>query len=236
MQLAPASRQRVWMDRGYKRFAYRCLPLLIANQSGWVILNSDTFRVSWDGGNHQSSLTIVYLDELPPNPAASTFGYGILTFSIPFLFRTPQGYNLLVRGPANLPKDGISPLEGVVETDWAVETFTMNWKFTRADHVVSFDKGEPICMLVPQRRGELERFRPRIEPLHRQPELEREYRQWAESRRCFRAHLRKMRPEAAASLWQKHYFHGASPGTARAQEHQVKLDLRPFEGPGDVHE
>ena len=50
---------------------------------------------------------------------ASHFGDGILTWHLPILFRTPPGYNLLVRGPANYPKDAVSPLEGIVETDWA---------------------------------------------------------------------------------------------------------------------
>jgi hypothetical protein len=38
----------------------------------------------------------------------SHFGNGILTWNLPLLFRTPPGYNLLVRGPANYPKDAVS--------------------------------------------------------------------------------------------------------------------------------
>jgi hypothetical protein len=34
---------------------------------------------------------------------------------LPMLFRSPAGYNLLVPGPANYPKDGVRPLEGIVE-------------------------------------------------------------------------------------------------------------------------
>ncbi|MGA9676358.1 MAG: DUF6065 family protein, partial [Mycobacterium sp.] len=55
---------------------------------------------------------------------ASHFGDGILTWHLPILFRTPPGYNLLVRGPANYPKDAVSPLEGIVETDWASASFS----------------------------------------------------------------------------------------------------------------
>jgi uncharacterized protein DUF6065 len=36
----------------------------------------------------------------------------------------------------------------------------MNCKLTRVDTLVRFERDEPICMLVPQRRSELERFRP----------------------------------------------------------------------------
>jgi hypothetical protein len=30
-----------------------------------------------------------------------------------------------------MPKDGLAPLEGIVEADWAVVPFTMNWKLIR---------------------------------------------------------------------------------------------------------
>ena len=42
--------------------------------------------------------------------AESLFGHGILTWTLPYLFRTPPGYNLLARGPANWPKDGSAHL------------------------------------------------------------------------------------------------------------------------------
>ena len=42
-------------------------------------------------------------------------------------------------------KDGIYPLTGVIETDWSPYTFTMNWRFTRRNHRVHFDAGEPYA-------------------------------------------------------------------------------------------
>src|SRR5262249_11468483 len=154
-------------------WANRCLPLLVANQGGWVLLTPVPFEATWSGEPSPSGTTIEFSDELPhPRPVASHFGYGIVTWAVPFLFRTPPGYNLLARGPANWPKDGISPLEGLVETDWAVTTFTMNWKITRPDVTVRFEEREPFCMIVPQRRGELEAFRPRFEELGDHPDTE----------------------------------------------------------------
>ena len=58
-------------------------------------------------------------------------------------------------------KDGIQALEGVIETDWATSTFTMNWKLTRQCEWVSFKKGEPFCMLVPVPRGLSEQLAPK---------------------------------------------------------------------------
>jgi hypothetical protein len=37
-----------------------------------------------------------------------------------------------------MPKDAISPLEGLVETDWAVASASVNWMFTRSDTWVEF--------------------------------------------------------------------------------------------------
>ena len=131
MRLEAACTTRSWMAATDQQFANRCLPLLMANQSGWFVLNCHPLRATWTGDDAIAGLCVEYLDGSPPYPAISHFGYGVLTWTLPYLFRTSPGYNLLVRGPANWPKDGACPLEGVVETDWAVATFTMNWKLTR---------------------------------------------------------------------------------------------------------
>ena len=161
--IVPASAGRAWMRETYKGYAHRCLPMLIANQSGWFLLNNAPLRVVWDGRTSINALQIEYEEERPAKPLVSSiFGYGILTWRVDYLFRTPPGYNLSVRGPVNMPKDGIHALDGVVETDWAVASFTMNWKLTRPNHPVTFEAGEPFCMIAPCRRHELEAFEPRI--------------------------------------------------------------------------
>jgi Family of unknown function (DUF6065) len=229
LRLARASSQRRWMAADQVHHAIRCLPLLIANQAGWMILNSHALQVTWTGREEVPSLTIDYLQGYAPYPAVSHFGHGILTWNIPFLFETPPGYNLLVRGPANWPKDGACPLEGIVETDWSVAPFTMNWKLTRPGVPVTFDKGEPIGMIVPQRRGELEAFRPQIRDLDSEPEVARWYRQWVESRQGFLADLKVPGSLAARTALQKHYLQGMAPDGHYAREHQRKLTLRDFE-------
>ena len=49
-KLAPAPVERDWMERTNAGFAYRCLPLNIANAHGWLILNAAPFVAEWDGG------------------------------------------------------------------------------------------------------------------------------------------------------------------------------------------
>ena len=88
----------------------------------------------------------------------------------------------MARGPANYPKDGISPLEGIVETDWASASFSMNWKLTRKLWPVRFEIDEPICMIVPQRRGDLEEFVPELRRIESDEDLERKHRSFLRSR------------------------------------------------------
>ena len=228
MRLVRAPSARTWMQATDRSFANRCLPLLIANQAGWFLLSSHTVRATWTGGDDISSLRLDYLNGMPPYPAVSHFGHGILTWNIPYLFRTAQGYNLLVRGPSNLPKDGVCPLEGIVEADWSAATFTVNWKFTRPNHPVTFDVNEPICMLVPQRRGELEEFRPQIREIGTEPEIAGAYQAWHQSRTRFLSDLKILRSEAAKQGWQRDYFQGVSPSGLTATEHQTKLALYDF--------
>jgi hypothetical protein len=235
MRLVPAATRRTWMDSTYNRFANRCLPMVIANQCGWFILNSHSFKARWSGENNADALRIFYTSGDAPYPAESVFGRGILTFHIPYLFRTPAGYNILARGPANLPKDGATALEGLVETDWTPATFTMNWQITRSGQSVLFEKDEPICMIVPQRRGELERFRPTCENIEDDIETSQNYYQWARSRRQFIG-SRKSRPsDADIDNSQNHYLRGTSLDGVKFPEHQTAVRLREFrDDDGDV--
>jgi len=61
------------MDATADRYAYRCLPLLIANQAGWLALNNREVRVTWNGDDDPSALTIEYLRGPPPHPAFRRF-------------------------------------------------------------------------------------------------------------------------------------------------------------------
>ncbi len=231
LRLVPAPVHRDWIAGTRNQFAKRCLPLLIANQAGWFVLNSHPLRVTWTGGDQLDDLRLEWLAGEPPYPAVSHFGYGILTWHLPFIFRTPPGVDLLARGPSNWPRDGISALEGIIETDWAQATFTMNWKVTRPDLPIRFDVGEPICMLVPQRRGELEAYRPEVRPIQDDPELEQGYRTWSESRQRHNRELRELGSEAAKRGWEKHYFRGAAPSGAQGPDHRTALRLREFYEP-----
>jgi hypothetical protein len=234
LALVPASRQRDWIDFG-ARHGRRCLPLAIANEAGWFVLNNRPFTATWNGDDAADGLRVEFDDDAPPRfRAHSHFGFGVLSFMIPYLFRTPPGYNLLVRGPANAPKDGVAPLEGLVETDWAVQTFTMNWKLTRPDTPVRFEAGEPVCMLVPQRRAELEAFAPELRNFDDEPEVREANSRFNEGRHesLVRNFIAENVPGVPASSYEKEYMQGRTPEGEQAPEHQKKLALGEFR-PGD---
>ena len=228
MPIVTAPPQRDWMDATDQRFAYRCLPLVVANQAGWLILNPANFAVRWNGGPRLGDTRIWFRGSRRETRIISHFGHGVLTFSLPYLFRTPRGVNLWVKGPSNWIKDGAQPLEGVVETDWSAATFTMNWKLTRPRHTVRFERGEPICMIVPIPRGLAESFQPRRMPLSHNAQLLAKYHAWQLSRGAFLDALIKQRPDAVRRGWQRDYFLGLPSDGKRFDEHQTRLELKEF--------
>ncbi len=227
-EIVPAPADREWMDAGTQGWANRCLPLRIANQAGWCILNDADFDVIWGGKNDLESLKILPHDKRrEPIFAISMFGYGILTISIPFLFRMPPLHNLMVRGPANCFKDGAAPLEGLVEADWTPYTFTMNWKITRALRRIRFGSGEPICMLTPVARGELNQFKGEIRNLQSDPELLAGYTTWHQQR-VTREKERMESNSGERRGVQGHYIRGQGYLGEAGSVHQTKLALKPF--------
>jgi hypothetical protein len=228
-RIVPASPDRFWMDFSTGGWANRCMPLRIANQAGWMLLNDADFEVIWSGKPQVSALQILFAKGQFSPWVSSNFGYGIITWEIPYLFRTPPGYNLLARGPANTIKDGAAPLEGLVETDWATASFTMNWKVTRPFKSIKFAKDEAICMLVPQKRGELEAFAPEMRNVESDPELEKRYQHWVKSRRAWVQEQKNAPPPSAGHLpHQGHYSRGTTTTGEESPQHQSKLSLQPF--------
>src|SRR5580704_4689234 len=228
--IRPAEATREWMTATPESFAYRCLPLNIANAHGWEILSPCAFDARWGGGPGTDQIDIRLAPGTKPEVApVSLFGQGILTFHIAGLFRTPPGWNLWVGGPPNRPKEWLYPLTGIIETDWAPYTFTMNWKFTRRYRSVHFDAGEPICFIFPVQRGYLDEITPQFVPIEADPEVMRQFQAWSQSRDEFHARMAREAPQAGSDKWQKGYYRGVdAAGQSPVADHQTKLRLAPF--------
>jgi Family of unknown function (DUF6065) len=214
--------ERDWMDSTRARYAYRCLPLTIANSMGWELLSPVKVTAEWNGGPELADI-VIDAGDWPWVFAQSHFGHGILTFQTSYLFRTGKGVGLWARGVPNLFKDGIAPLDGIIETDWLEFTFTMNWMFTRPGRV-TFEKDEPFCFITPVGYHALDELEPEIVPITADPELTARYQNYAELRADFTAQLARNDPETVKKGWQKWYMRGENPsGDGRSPIHISKL-------------
>lgn len=227
----PGPAQREFMDSTSNRFAYRCLPLNIANQFGWELLSPCTFEAVWNGTSDADGIEVTIIEEGWPHPV-SHFGSGVLTFHINQLFRTPPGIQLMVTGPINRPKDGIYAMSGVIETDWSPYTFTMNWVMTRPYFPVRFEKGEPFAHILPINLSQIEELEPVYLPIESVPQLHEDYERFQKSRNEFNEDLNDPESQAAKEKWQKGYFRGNRPDgcPVDGQAHWTKLDVKAFPG------
>ncbi|MCA9312199.1 MAG: hypothetical protein KDA21_13380, partial [Phycisphaerales bacterium] len=184
--LEPAPAQRDWMDATLGKRAYRCLPLTIANQCGWIVRMPHSFAASWSGDADPAGTYVTPL-EVTPNfegQIHTNFGLGIISFALPWLFRTPPGYGILITGLLNTFKPHACALSGMVETDWAPYSFTMNWRITTPNVQVKWTRDEPICMLIPFQLDALETFEPRMTVVAENPELQEAHASWSRERRA----------------------------------------------------
>ena len=82
--------KRSWMDQSPEAFAYRCLPLNIANAHGWEILaRAASSPMGWrrERRMRSSSARRRMASALPP----SHFGFGVLTFRVHGSFAPRRG-------------------------------------------------------------------------------------------------------------------------------------------------
>ena len=220
--------RRDWMDATVNKFAYRCLPLTIANQTGWIINNPVGFTATWDGNPNAGGIAFKF-----DTGAAEwhgwvndQFGNGIVTWNTPFLFKTqPAESRLLVMGPANRFKHGAAPLTALIETDWMNASFTMNWKLTAPGLPVRFDVGEPLFQAVPMVANvgaDLEGATVTYRRLAEDPATYAAYQAWQQARDDF--HQQKRDGQVAPDAWQKDYFKGKDMlGRTVTSGHKTKL-------------
>jgi len=232
-EIVPGQARRAWMDAFEDRHPYRCLPLTMANSTGWEILCPVGLTIEWNGGLMEDAIRITGDEPWPPvtSFADSHFRRGIVTFHTGHLFRTPPGVALWTMGPPNEPKDGIYPLSGIVETEWLPFPFTMNWQMTRPGKV-RFEKGEPFCFFTLIEDKKLEEVKPTLRLLSSNPTLQKEFRVWAESRGDFNRRLNDGEADAMRERWQRNYMKGRNVATGDdAPSHVTKRRLHPPKAP-----
>lgn len=212
--------ERQWMEGTRDKFAYRCLPLNIANQHGWAVYPKNNITVTWNGKDDLDAITVI---EDQGGLATSAFGHGILTLHLPFLVRTSEDYSLYISGAPNHPIDNAHPLTGIYETDWAPYSFTMNWQLSAINQKINFTVDDPICFFFPVQRDLLESFKFVNEEFDQQEdEFRKQYYTFVMSRNSF------LKGKKSDQEWQKNYFQGKLPDESKCpvNNHKTKIKLK----------
>lgn len=133
---------------------YRCLPLVIGNNYGFIIKSEFSFSFEWDGGDYPES-TKLYIEE-PLEEVSnkypfieSHFGSGVITINPPFSLKTPPGINLFTINPPNYVIPNITVMSGAVETDNLTRNFTFNLKIQIPNIRVFVPANTPLAGFIP---------------------------------------------------------------------------------------
>jgi len=225
MTVAKASSKREWMDQTDSKFAYRCLPLSIANSHGYVFSLKKPVQFMWNGKNTVSDITI---KTNPDNMISSIFGNGIITIHLDYIVTTDKGDNIVITGPHNQIFPGMHHLTGIYESDWAPFSFTMNYKITHPEQLITITPNQPICQIYPIPRNYIEEDITTIKHISENPQLESNYQQFSDSRGKFLSDHEGNKE--SLRYWQKTYFKGEFiDGTKCPFDHKTKLNLPPIE-------
>ncbi len=228
--IRPCEPRRKWMDDTFKRFAYRCVPMTMANSLGWEIINPCAFEAIWLGEESTDSLSIKFDNkDLTVNPR-SHFGSGIITWDLPVIFKTPPGVGMIVQGPANLPKHGVMPLQGFVETNWLPNGFTMNWKITEENKIIRFEKGEPFCRIFPYRIDYVENFQIKVVDSKEHPKFRQQVIDWANDREKGKheSELNAKGSSMSKGYWAANYVKGQDTAGNKQKDHKNAFRCKPI--------
>lgn len=232
--LVPGTKRRQWMDDTVHQYAYRCLPMPIANCTGWQIHPPCDFTIHWDGSNHKEGLSFEYYQD-GQSFLESGFGCGIITFHPGYLFRTSPGWDLLVTGPPNLPISFAYPLSGVVETFWLPFTFTMNWKLYNSGSF-HWNKKDPLAFIMPvPHEFEIETD---IKDIKEDQELSARFDKWRDTRNQ-QLHdmslamdsgmkVGNVDPNNTTTHWEKSYMHGVDKDGNKEVKHTTNRKFPEF--------
>ena len=146
--LQPSVEERSWTTHNETLSAD--LPLRNANRQGWALCCPVAFAATWKGGPNAADIELRLAADAAPQPAfvQSNLGGGVLTFYPGYQFKTDDEHLLWVRGPVNVPKNGLAPQERLVDASLLPCTVAIDWQFTRPNQTIHFEAGEPFATLL----------------------------------------------------------------------------------------
>jgi hypothetical protein len=130
--------------------AYAPLDLASASRQGWQLCCPLAFTATWNGGPTAADIEIHLAEDTTVQAAfvQSNLGQGLLTFYAGYQFKSEGEHLLWVRGPLNAPKDGLYPLERMVDASLLPCTVAAHWQFTCPGQTIRFATGEPFATLL----------------------------------------------------------------------------------------
>jgi hypothetical protein len=213
--LTKSPKKRDWFTPHF----YRCLPLSIGNQYGFVITSEYDIEFVWDGGGDPDSLKFFFnedTDNLTPR-IESHFGSGIITVNPPFTLRTPPGVNLITMNPPNFIIPNVTVMTGVIETDNLRRNFTFNLKVQIPNIKVKIPKGMPIAAFMPIPRYFADKFNLEFAKDVFSKEIITE-----EEKAVHDANIHREKVEyLSKNLVGKHYMHGIDIYNNKFKDHQT---------------
>jgi hypothetical protein len=154
--LLPSPKKRDWFNSHF----YRCLPLTIGNQYGFIVKTEFPFAYEWDGGDSPDAVKLYFPKETDSfYPRIEThFGHGIISINPPWILRTPPNVNLMTINPPNYVIPNITVMTGVVETDNLRRNFLFNLKIQVPNMRIELPAGTPLAAFIPIPRFYVDKF------------------------------------------------------------------------------
>lgn len=207
--ITSAPLKREWLNKPEQKYGYQCQPMVAANQMGWHILSSSEIIINWNGGQSTKDVFIQEVNsDINYNSVASHFSVGIVTFSFPFVIKTPPGWGIWVGPPSNEWINNMEGLQGIVETNWLPFTFTMNWKILEENKTIVIPKHFPIAKMVPFPLNLNEKINLVHKDLVDYPDFNKKYKDYSNSRSQFNKHLKEIPNNPDSSTVQGFYKRG----------------------------
>lgn len=138
--------KRDWMDETYKKHAYQCMPVTVANVSGWAIHLDDEVIVEWDGGNAVPRVVSGAVASSGREQAQCSI-VGMVSFNMGWIIRTEEPYCTMLSGAPNLFVNNASPLTASLPSWWWPDESQMNWKLNSPGTTV-FPAGFPFVFFT----------------------------------------------------------------------------------------
>ena len=235
-QIIPAPISREWMSEMSdmrKGWPNRCLPMLIANQSGWELRNRCGFTATWFG---QQGDVDVMIRPISATPVSSCPPAISVTVSRPGICRCCSALRRAITcwsaDPQTIRGCRVS-VRGHGGNRLGKREFQHELEIHPQTDAGAIEVDEPIYMVVPQRRAELEEFAPELRRIESDEDLQRKHALFLHERGTadqFEAAARVaagQQPE-----WHGDYTQGkhrdGEPGTP---DHQTRRHLRSFVQP-----